>query len=95
MRGFTALGFMVRHDWIRAVAAYMGSGYFLDLSRTLYPPEGHFNPALAGRHAARMQALSDYEVPGRLDRIANRPLLLWPGVAEEALPVRGHHPAGR
>lgn len=86
MGGFTALGCMVRHYWIKAVAAYMGSGYFLDLSRTLCPPEGHFNPALAGRHAARMQALSAYEVPGHLDRIGNRPLLLWHGERDDIVP---------
>lgn len=86
MGGFTALGCMVRHEWVRAVAAYMGSGYFLDLSRTLYPPEGYFDPSVAERHAARMQALAEYEVAGRLDRIADRPLLVWHGQRDDIVP---------
>jgi hypothetical protein len=86
MGGFTALGCMARYDWIRAVAAYMGSGYFLELSRTLYPPEGRFDAATADRHAERMQALADYEVVGRLDRIGNRPLLVWHGERDDIVP---------
>src|SRR5215510_10700690 len=43
MGGFITLGSLVRYDWVRAAACYMGSGYFLDLSRTLNPPLGSFD----------------------------------------------------
>lgn len=86
MGGFAALGCMVRYPWIRATAAYMASGYFLELSRTLYPPLGSYGPANAAEHARRMRRLAGDEVAGRLERIADRPLLLWHGQRDDIVP---------
>lgn len=86
MGGFAALGCMVRYGWIRATAAYMASGHFLQLSRTLYPPLGAYGPANAAEHVRRMRRLADVEVPGRYERIAHRPLMLWHGRRDDIVP---------
>ncbi len=38
MGGMTALGIMARYSHIHSVACMMGSGYFMQLSHTLFPP---------------------------------------------------------
>lgn len=86
MGGFAALGCMARYGWIKAVAAYMGSAYYLDLSRTLYPPLGTFGPSTAAEHARRMEPLASYDVAGRLERLADRPLLVWHGERDDVVP---------
>ena len=86
MGGFVALGGLARHDWLRAGVSWMGSGHFLDLARTLYPPLGAYTPSTAAGHEARMAPLADYDPSARLDRLARRPLLLWHGVRDEIVP---------
>ena len=41
MGGMTALGAMARYPQIDRVASLMGSGYFMSLSQTLFPPFRH------------------------------------------------------
>lgn len=52
MGGCTALAAKVRYPWLRATCAFMGSAYFSDLSRQLYPPLGHWDAANAANTAA-------------------------------------------
>ncbi|MBJ7223701.1 MULTISPECIES: esterase [unclassified Brenneria] len=86
--GMSALGCMARYPWISAVAAFMGSGYFSTLSRALYPP------ATAGEKGTEeiLQQLSatlaEYDVSSRLDALADRPLLLWHGDADDVVPAQ-------
>lgn len=85
--GMSALGCMARYPWISAVAAFMGSGYFSTLSRTLFPPvvageEG------AGEVLRQLSAtLADYDVSSRLTALSDRPLLVWHGEADEVVPA--------
>jgi fermentation-respiration switch protein FrsA (DUF1100 family) len=59
----------------------MGSGYFTTLARTLFPPqdEKEFDAALA--------PLASWEVTHALPQLANRPLLLWHGEADDVVPA--------
>ncbi|MCL2896472.1 esterase [Brenneria tiliae] len=86
--GMSALGSMARYPWISAVAAFMGSGYFSTLSHALYPPV----PAdSAGADIARRElsaTLAEYDVSPRLAALADRPLLLWHGDADDVVPAR-------
>lgn len=45
MGGMAALGIMTRHREVKCGASLMGSGYFTELARTLFPPLSPQNPA--------------------------------------------------
>ncbi len=80
MGGMTALGIMTHHPEVKCVASLMGSGYFTSLARTLFPPQDDlFNTALA--------PLAEWEVSHALPRLADRPLLLWHGEADDVVPA--------
>lgn len=73
----TALGIMARHPEVSSVACLMGSGYFTSLSKTLFPPQD----------ATEIDALlAEWEVTRALPRLADRPLLLWHGDADDVVP---------
>lgn len=77
MGGMTALGIMARHPEVTSVACLMGSGYFTSLSQTLFP-------ARESKEIAA--ALAEWDVTYALPRLADRPLLLWHGDADDVVP---------
>ena len=79
MGGMTALGLMTQHPDIACVASLMGSGYFTQLSRTLFPPQ-------EADFAAQQDALARWDVTQQLATLADRPLLLWHGDADDVVP---------
>lgn len=81
MGGMTALGIMARHPEVKCVASLMGSGYFTSLARTLFPP---LQPETFD---AMVSPLADWEVTTALPRLADRPLLLWHGEADDVVPA--------
>lgn len=87
MGGMTALGAMARYPHLRCVASMMGSGYFMSLSHTLFPPLTVRSAADKTAFEARMAPLAEYEVSQHLDAIANRPLLIWHGEADDVVPA--------
>ncbi|WP_034911735.1 esterase [Erwinia sp. 9145] len=87
MGGMTALGAMARNPQIASVACMMGSGYFMSLSQTLFPPLTQKTPDEQTAFEARTAPLADYEVSHQLAKIADRPLLIWHGEADEVVPV--------
>jgi len=86
MGGMTALGAMARYPQIQSVACMMGSGYFMQLSQSLFPPRVTDTPAGQAQFAARMAPLAAYDPCNRLEALADRPLLLWHGEADEVVP---------
>ncbi|MDF7648143.1 esterase [Pantoea sp. Acro-805] len=86
MGGMTALGAMARYPQIHSIACMMGSGYFMQLSHTLFPPLVARTPEQKETFAARMAPLAPYDPSQQLDKLANRPLLLWHGEADEVVP---------
>lgn len=80
MGGMTALGIMARHPQVRCVASLMGSGYFSDLSRTLFPPS-------AEEQGVMQSVLAAGEPTRQLARLADRPLLLWHGEQDDVVPA--------
>jgi len=87
MGGMTALGIMTRHPEVRCVASLMGSGYFTSLARTLFPPLDVTNAAQQETFDAILAPLAKWEVTGQLERVADRPLLLWHGEADDVVPA--------
>lgn len=87
MGAMTALGAMARYPQIRCVASMMGSGYFMSLSQTLFPPLEARTPEQKQALAERLAPLQAYEVSHQLEKLANRPLLLWHGEADEVVPA--------
>ncbi|MBP2169519.1 fermentation-respiration switch protein FrsA (DUF1100 family) [Erwinia toletana] len=87
MGGMTALGAMARYPEIHSVACMMGSGYFMSLSQTLFPPLVADTPEQQQRLAQRLAPLQAYDVTHQLEQLANRPLLLWHGEADEVVPA--------
>lgn len=61
MGGMTALGAMARYPQIQSVACLMGSGYFMQLSQSLFPPLVADTPEQQAQFAARMAPLADYD----------------------------------
>jgi len=86
MGGMTALGAMARYPQIHSIACMMGSGYFMQLSHTLFPPLVARTPEQKETFAARLAPLAPYDPSQQLDKLANRPLLLWHGEADEVVP---------
>jgi len=87
MGGMTALGIMTRHPEVRCVASLMGSGYFTSLARTLFPPLEVTNAAQQETFDAILAPLAKWEVTNQLERVADRPLLLWHGDADDVVPA--------
>lgn len=77
MGGMTALGIMAHHPEVRAVACLMGSGYFTTLAKTLFPPQAP--QEIEG-------LLAEWDVRHALAQLADRPLLLWHGDADDVVP---------
>lgn len=80
MGGMTALGLMTQHPELRCVASLMGSGYFSELSATLFPPP-------APQRERLMVPLAQWDVGHQLARLADRPLLLWHGEEDDVVPA--------
>jgi uncharacterized protein len=78
MGGMTALGIMTQYPEVKSVACLMGSGYFTTLSQTLFPPQDFMK--IEG-------LLAQWEVSRALPRLADRPLLLWHGDADDVVPA--------
>ena len=87
MGGMTALGAMARYSHITSVASMMGSGYFMSLSQTLFPPLVAKTPQQKQAFAERMAPLASYDISEQLEKIASRPLLVWHGEADEVVPA--------
>ncbi len=75
MGGMTALGIATHHPDVACIASLMGSGYFMSLSRTLFPSPD-FPEALAG-----------WDIAHQLDKLAVKPLLLWHGEDDDVVPA--------
>lgn len=80
MGGMTALGIMTHHPELKCVASLMGSGYFCSLSTTLFTPVAEQRADLDAR-------LARWDVSQQLTHLANRPLLLWHGDADDVVPA--------
>lgn len=79
MGGMTALGIMTQHPEVTCVASLMGSGYFLTLADTLFPPSGDSEAVRASLRA--------WDVTDALPRLADKPLFLWHGEADDVVPA--------
>lgn len=79
MGGMTALGIMTQHPEVTCVASLMGSGYFLTLADTLFSPSGDSEAVRASLRA--------WDVTDALPRLADRPLFLWHGEADDVVPA--------
>ncbi|WP_370560430.1 esterase [Edwardsiella tarda] len=85
--GMTALGAKARYPWLRATASFMGSGFYLSLSQHLFPRD--YQPTEADHEwvQQRVAALAEYDVSERLAQLADRPLLIWHGLADDLVPA--------
>ncbi|MFK3841980.1 esterase [Serratia sp. NPDC087055] len=88
MGGMTTLGSFARYPWVKAAASLMGAGYYTSLAQTLFPPlDEQGSPLTANGFEARIAVLADYGLEHQLEKIADRPLLLWHGEADDLVPV--------
>ncbi|POT57012.1 esterase [Citrobacter amalonaticus] len=87
MGAMTALGIMTRHPEVRCVASLMGSGYFTRLARTLFPPSTLKTAAQQAEFENIIAPLAEWEVSHQLERLADRPLLLWHGQDDDVVPA--------
>lgn len=87
MGAFAALAATVRHDFVAATAAYMGTAWFQEAARSIFPPLGRWAPDLVADHAARLSRLPGYDPARDLPALAARPLYLWHGARDEVVPV--------
>lgn len=87
MGGMTALGIMTQHPEVTCVASLMGSGYFTELARTLFPPSALETPAQREAFDDIVAPLAKWEATAQLERLADRPLLLWHGLDDDVVPA--------
>lgn len=87
MGGMTALGIMARHPELRSVACLMGSGYFMQLAKTLFPPLVVNTPEQQRCFDRTIAPLEEYDISNKLELIGNRPLLLWHGEEDDVVPA--------
>lgn len=87
MGGMTALGAMARNPHFSCAACMMGSGYFTTLCETLFPPPKMKTSAQETEFHHHIAMLAEYDITERLEKIADRPLLVWHGDADEIVPV--------
>ncbi|AOV98108.1 esterase [Edwardsiella hoshinae] len=85
--GMTALGAKARYPWLRATASFMGSGFYLSLSQRLFPREHQPTEDERAWVRQRVEALADYDVSERLAQLADQPLLIWHGLADDLVPA--------
>ncbi|WP_192459128.1 esterase [Musicola keenii] len=88
MGAMTALAAMTRYPWLRAVASFMGAGHFTPLCRTLFPPVVATTPGAEPILAALAERVAGCDALLHLERLSDRPLLLWHGLADEVVPAR-------
>lgn len=87
MGGMTTLGAFARYPWVSVAADFMGSGYFTSLAHTLFPPLEGGREVSAAEFERRLAPLTDYDLTHQLEKIADRPLLVWHGEADEVVPA--------
>lgn len=85
--GMTTLGAKVRYPWIQAAASFMGSGYYLSLAPTLFPPFEAQTPESRQQLTTDLAFLADYQAVDRLEKLADKPLLIWHGLADDLVPA--------
>ncbi|CNJ10237.1 MULTISPECIES: esterase [Yersinia] len=87
MGGMTTLGAFARYPWVRVAADFMGSGYFTSLAKTLFPPLNAGRQVSSAEFQRRLLPLADYDLAHQLEKIADRPLLVWHGEADDVVPA--------
>ncbi|WP_145556500.1 esterase [Yersinia canariae] len=87
MGGMTTLGAFARYPWVRVAADFMGSGYFTSLAHTLFPPLDGGQKLSAAEFERRLAPLVEYDLSSQLEKIAERPLLVWHGEADDVVPA--------
>ncbi|CQJ48035.1 esterase [Yersinia rohdei] len=87
MGGMTTLGALARYPWVSVAADFMGSGYFTSLARQLFPPLEAGRQISPAELERRLSPLAEYELSHQLAKVANRPLLVWHGEADDVVPA--------
>ncbi|CNH35255.1 esterase [Yersinia massiliensis] len=87
MGGMTTLGAFARYPWVSAAADFMGSGYFTSLAHRLFPPLDTGRAVSQAVFEQRLAPLADYDLTHQLEAIAERPLLVWHGEADDVVPA--------
>ncbi|AVX39748.1 esterase [Yersinia massiliensis] len=87
MGGMTTLGAFARYPWVSAAANFMGSGYFTSLAHRLFPPLDVGREVSQAAFERRLAPLADYDLTHQLEAIAERPLLVWHGEADDVVPA--------
>lgn len=86
MGAFATLAAVARHDFVAGAAAYMGTAFWRDAARTVFPPLGRWTPETAADHDAAMAAPLVLDPSARLDRLGRVPLYLWHGARDDVVP---------
>lgn len=86
MGAITSLGILNRYEDVHAVVSLMGSAYYVDYAKQLSEIAASQGITFPYSVEERIARLAPYDLTKRLDRIGDRPVLLWHGKKDDVVP---------
>lgn len=84
MGAFGALSAAARYDFVACAAAYMGTAFWRDASRTIFPPLGRWDADCADAHDAAMAPFLGHAPD--MAQLRDTPLYVWHGARDDVVP---------
>ncbi len=86
MGAITSLGILTKYDWVKVVVSLMGSAYYGHFAKALVKQSVEYGLEFPFDVESRIAALNPYDLSEQLEKIKNRPLLLWHGKKDDVVP---------
>lgn len=88
MGAIATLGILARFDTVKVAVSLMGSAYYEAFARELVSAAEAEGMTFPYDVEARIAELEPYDLSKHLERLGNRPLLLWHGKKDDVVPFK-------
>lgn len=90
MGAITTYGALAKYDWIKVGASLMGTAYMTNYASSLiqYYNKQHDEKITEKKAAEVYQELLPYDLSKQIQKLNNRPLLIWHGEKDNVVPYR-------